>query len=148
MSSSRPCRTFFWGYLSRFEFWESNVAGRLGLGVALRYALSIGMQSIEARIGHIAALLRDRLKKEGRVSVMDLGRKERQCGIVSFTVQGVGAEVVKQGLRSEGVYVSTSGPASTPLDAEDRALPDVVSCLVVEVDTKLAFAVYRVSQDT
>lgn len=111
---------------TRFEFWESNVAGRLGLGVALRYALSIGMQPIEERIRLVAASLRHRLNNERGVSVMDLGRAERQCGIVSFTVRGVDAGIVMEGLRSEGVYVSTSSAGSTPLDAADRALPDVV----------------------
>lgn len=116
----------------RFEFWESNVAGRLGLGVALRYALSIGMKPIEERIRLVATSLRDRLNREERVSVMDLGKPERQCGIVSFTVQGMDAGLVKEGLRSEGIYVSTSSAESTPLDAEDRALPVVVRTLLCE----------------
>lgn len=110
----------------RFEFWESNVAGRLGLGVALRYAMDIGMQSIEERIRLLAGSLRGRLRKESGVSLMDLGRVENQCGIISFTVPGVEADTIKQGLRSEGVYLSTSSAGSTPLDAESRALPTVV----------------------
>lgn len=110
----------------RFEFWESNVAGRLGLGVALRYAMDIGMQPIETRIRRLAGLLRERLENEPRVSVVDLGRVENQCGIVSFAVAGMDPADVKQGLRSKRVYVSTSAAASTPLDAEDRSLPTVV----------------------
>ena len=110
----------------RFEFWESNVAGRLGLGVALRYAMDIGMQNIEARVRQLARSLRERLQNEPGVSVMDLGRVENQCGIVSFAVAGMDPANVKQGLRSKRVYVSTSAAGSTPLDAEDRALPTVV----------------------
>lgn len=111
----------------RFEFWESNVAGRLGLGVALRYALGIGMQPIEKRVRQLAGSLRERLDKEPGVCLMDLGRVENQCGIVSFAVPGVDASSIKYGLRLEKVYVSTSSAESTPLDAEDRALPTVVS---------------------
>lgn len=111
----------------RFEFWESNVAGRLGLGVALRYALEIGMQPIEERIHLLANSLRNRLGTVDKVVVMDLGRPKRQCGIVSFTATGTDAGVIKQGLRSQGVYVSTSSGSSTPLDADERALPTVVS---------------------
>ena len=110
----------------RFEFWESNVAGRLGLGVAMRYAMDIGMGSIEGRIRHLAGSLRELLESEPGVSLMDLGRTEHQCGIVSFVVKGVDAGHVKQGLRSQGVFVSTSSAGSTPLDAENRALPTVV----------------------
>ena len=112
--------------VSRFEFWESNVAGRLGLGVALRYAMDIGMRPIEDRIRYLAGSLRERLGNEPGVSLMDLGRAEHQCGIVSFVVKGVDAGDVKQGLRSQRVYVSSSTAGSTPLDAEDRGLPTVV----------------------
>lgn len=93
----------------------------------MRYALSIGMQPIEARIRLVATALRNRLENEERVTVMDLGRAETQCGIVSFIVEGVEADVVKQRLRSECVFVSTSSAASTPLDAQARGLPTVVS---------------------
>lgn len=112
---------------NRFEFWESNVAGRLGLGVALRYAMDIGMPSIEERIRELAGSLRERLERESGVSLMDLGRPENQCGIVSFAVPGIDPGDIKQGLREQRVYVSTSSGGSTPLDAQDRALPTVVS---------------------
>lgn len=118
--------------LRRFEFWESNVAGRLGLGVALRYAMDIGMQPIETRIRQLASLLRERLDNEPGVSVMDLGRAENQCGIVSFTVAGMDPGDVKEGLRLKSVYVSTSAAGSTPLDAESRALPTVVRAVAGE----------------
>lgn len=85
------------------------------------------MQPIEERVRETAGSLRQRLGVEPGVCVMDLGRAETQCGIVSFTVPGMDAGAVKQGLRSEGVYVSTSDAGSTPLDAGDRALPTVVS---------------------
>lgn len=111
----------------RFEFWESNVAGRLGLGVALRYAMEIGMRPIESRIRQLAGSLRKRLDAEPGVSLTDLGRVENQCGIVSFGVAGMDPGDVKQALRSERVYVSTSAAGSTPLDAADRGLPTVVS---------------------
>lgn len=107
------------------------MAGRLGLGVALRYAMSIGMKPIETRIRRLAGSLRERLDAEPGVSLMDLGRVENQCGIVSFSVSGVDASSIKQGLRLERVYVSTSSAESTPLDAEDRALPTVVSRVVL-----------------
>lgn len=85
------------------------------------------MRPIESRIRQLAGSLRKRLDDEPGVSLMDLGRAENQCGIVSFAVAGMDPGDVKQALRSERVYVSTSAAGSTPLDAADRGLPTVVS---------------------
>lgn len=127
VSSNRPTPVRRFYFNDRFEFWESNIAGRLGLGVALRYAMGLGLQPIEERSRYLAHCLRERLASEPRVTVTDLGRRENQCGIVSFTVVGVNADAIKQSLRTQGVYVATSRAGSTPLDARDRNLPTVVS---------------------
>jgi selenocysteine lyase/cysteine desulfurase len=57
----------------RFETWENNYAGRLGLGVAIDYALAIGMEAIEERSRRLAGLLRDALRSIPRVTIHDLG---------------------------------------------------------------------------
>lgn len=93
------------------------------------------MHTMETRIRQLAGSLRERLDNEPRVSVMDLGRVENRCGIVSFAVDGMDPGDVKQGLRLERVYVSTSTAGSTPLDAENRALPTVVRMMAGEYCT-------------
>lgn len=89
--------------------------------------MGLGLPSIEERIRYLAHCLREKLASEPRVTVTDLGQPNTQCGIVSFMVAGVDADVIKQSLRSQGVYVATSRAGSTPLDAKDRNLPTVVS---------------------
>eukprot|EP00975_Prorocentrum_lima_P012207 2591621-Prorocentrum_lima.AAC.1 len=56
--------------------WESSIAGRLGLGEAVRYALAIGIDQIELQVRLLAARLRQSLQSddlEKFVEVVDLG---------------------------------------------------------------------------
>ncbi|MET9865019.1 aminotransferase class V-fold PLP-dependent enzyme, partial [Streptomyces sp. NPDC006386] len=46
---------------TRFETWEVNAAARIGLGVAVDYALQWGVDRTWQRIQHLAANLRERL---------------------------------------------------------------------------------------
>ena len=108
----------------RFETWENNYAARLGLGVAVEYALAIGLEAIEERCRTLAHRLRSGLGKLSDVRLHDLGRQP--CAIVSFTVQGYEAETVKARLSAAGINVSTSTPSSTLLDAKARGLPTLV----------------------
>lgn len=108
----------------RFETWENNYAARLGLGVAIDYALSIGMSPIMARCRLLADLLRTELLRILGVVVHDLGVE--RAAIVTFTVGGVDAEVVLARMSAEGINVSTSKPSSTLLDARARSLPSIV----------------------
>lgn len=112
----------------RFENWESYVAGRIGLGVAAEYALSLGIEAIEARVTGLAETLRARLAAIPGVAVRDLGR--RRCGIVSFTVAGKDAAGLKEALRSRSVNVSVSSLASTRFDMERRRLENLLRASV------------------
>jgi cysteine desulfurase/selenocysteine lyase len=108
----------------RFENWENNYAAKLGLGRALEYALDIGIDVIESEVSRLSALLRGKLADVPGVTVQDIGA--RQCGIVTFSVEGVAASVIEKQLRENRILVSVSSPASTLIDASRRQLPDLV----------------------
>jgi selenocysteine lyase/cysteine desulfurase len=108
----------------RFETWENNYAARLGLGVAIDYALDIGIGPIEARCRLLANRLRTSLAAIGGIEIRDLGRAP--AAIVSFTVEGHEARAVVSRAAAAGITIGVSNPSSTRLDAEARALPPIV----------------------
>ena len=112
----------------RFENWECSVAGKLGLGAAIDYALGLGLPAIERRVVALAASLRERLAAVPGVHVHDQG--ERRCGIVTFTVDGVAPDQVKAALAEQRINVSVSRTPSTLLDMTDRDLSAVVRASV------------------
>lgn len=108
----------------RFENWENNYAARLGLGVAVDYALGIGLAPIEQRCRLLAGRLRSSLSSIRGVTIRDLGRSPG--AIVSFTLEGHEAGVIVESAGAAGITIGASDPASTRIDAETRSLPNVV----------------------
>jgi selenocysteine lyase/cysteine desulfurase len=112
----------------RFENWEAYYAGKIGLGVAIDYALQWGIETIWARISHLADDLRQQLSTIPGVTVTDQGVE--RCGIVSFFMAGKEAEDVQRLLANVRINVSVSRLSSTRLDMEARGLHDLVRASV------------------
>jgi cysteine desulfurase / selenocysteine lyase len=108
----------------RFETWEQNFAGKLGLTVAIDYALAVGVERIWERIHRLAAALRARLGAIDGVAVHDRGAV--QCGIVTFTVSGYAADAVRAAVVTAGINVWVSQLDDTRVDLEARGLDRLV----------------------
>lgn len=118
----------------RFETWEAAAATRLGLGVAIEYALALGLEWIERRVQNVAALLRERLSDVKGVRVRDLGRV--RCGIVTFTYEPHSAGEVRQWLQTNGIAVRIIERSSTRIDMEQRGLDELVRASVHYYNTE------------
>ena len=118
----------------RFENWETNYAGKVGLGVAIDYALGWGLDATYERVRSLAEDLRSRLGELESVAVHDLGVE--RCGIVTFSVEGRYAADVKRRLSEEGINTSVSPSSSTLLDMEDRGLEALVRASVHYYNTE------------
>lgn len=116
------------GDARRFETWETNYAAKIGLGVAVDYALTWGMQRIRNRIYALADELRHLLADLAGVIVHDLGKEK--CGIVSFSVDGHNPYAVKELLSEKNINVSVSRRSSTLLDMTQRNLQNIVRASV------------------
>ncbi len=109
---------------SRFELWEYDVAGRLGLKEAVEHLLRLGPADVEEAVRGNAAHLREALGQLPDVTIRDTGPD--LGGIVSFTVDGESAEDVRDRLVAQDVTVTTSGVGSTRIDMTERGLTSVV----------------------
>jgi cysteine desulfurase / selenocysteine lyase len=118
----------------KFETWEAAAAPRLGLGVAIEYALALGLERIERRVQALAARLRERLAEVKGVTVRDLGRI--RSGIVTFTYEPHPAGEVMQWLQANGIAVRTIERSSTRIDMEQRGLDELVRASVHYYNTE------------
>jgi len=113
------------GDARRFENWECNVAAKLGMGAAARYALAQGIEPMWKRIQRLSAHLRNRLADVPGVTSQDRGAVK--SGIVTFTCQDTSSAQVQAWLakQEKRINVTTSTFRSTMLDMQQRDLLEV-----------------------
>ncbi|MDP9696541.1 UNVERIFIED_ORG: selenocysteine lyase/cysteine desulfurase [Arthrobacter globiformis] len=103
------------GDARRFESWEASIAGRLGLGRAVDYALSLGLDAVQERVGSLAEQLRTELATLPAVTVHDHGIT--RCGIVTFSVKGSEAGNIRARLADHQINVSVAPRPSHEVQA-------------------------------
>jgi selenocysteine lyase/cysteine desulfurase len=118
----------------RFEQWETNVGAKIGLGVAIDYALTWGIDKISNRIVSLATDLRRLLSEIPEVQLCDLGLK--QCGIVSFRVKNADPTVIQRALRLRSINTSVSMKRYTRLDMDSRKFDSVCRASVHYYNTE------------
>jgi cysteine desulfurase/selenocysteine lyase len=118
----------------RFETWETNYANRLGLSTAIDYAMQWGLDTIWRRIKELAYRLRTQLSPIPGMIVHDRGIT--QCGIVTFTVEGIEPAEIKRKLAEQRINVTIAVCNSTLLDMEARKLTQMIRASVHYYNTE------------
>lgn len=108
----------------RFETWEASIALRLGLGVALAEAATLGIAAIEAHLTALAARLRAALADVPGVALAD--PPAARSAIVTFHLPGLGCAEVAAALAQRRVNVVAVPAAHGLWDLGARGLPAVV----------------------
>ncbi len=118
----------------RFETWETNYAGKIGLATAIDYALGWGLDSIWRRIKTLSYQLRTGLAILPGVIIRDQGIT--QCGIVTFTVDGVDPATIKQHLANRHINTSVAVRSSTLLDLQARGIETMLRASIHYYNTE------------
>lgn len=118
----------------RFELYEKNRALTLGLGKAVEYVLNIGVDRVWQRIQQLATLMRRQLASIEGITVHDFG--DQQCGIVTFSVNGMDSSIVKNKLGEKQINVSVGKAESTLIYMEKNHLSSVVRASVHYYNTE------------
>jgi cysteine desulfurase / selenocysteine lyase len=106
------------GDARRFENWESSIAGKLGMGCAIDYALDLSLDRIWATLSARASSMRELLNAIPGVTVRDLG--EVKGGIVTFTIDGKAPKEINATLAEKKINTTSSSIFSTRFDMENR----------------------------
>lgn len=97
----------------KFEAGTPNIAGFVGLGAALDYLDSVGMQAIHARESELLAHLTEELDKIQGLRIF--GTTPDKAAVVSFLIDGAHAHDLATLLDLEGVAVRSGQHCAHPL---------------------------------
>ena len=109
---------------TRFESFERNIAGQIGLGLAVEYANSLGIIHIAARIQSLAERLVAGLQSLQGVRIHELS--EPRSGIVTFSKTGAEAAALQSHLYQRGINTSISKRKNARLDLDREMQDDVI----------------------
>lgn len=103
---------------NKFEAGTPDIAGIIGLGAAVDYLESLGMDNVrdhEKELVEYALEKFERLEKEGLVELYGVRNAEVRGGAIAFNVKGVHSHDVAQVLNSFGICVRSGQHCAAPL---------------------------------
>ena len=106
---SAPNATF----TTSHEAGTPNIAGFLGLGVAVDHFESLGLEHVEARVGELLAHFTEELNKIDGLRIF--GTTPDKAAVVSFLIEGAHAHDLATLLDLEGVAIRSGQHCAHPL---------------------------------
>lgn len=119
----------------KFEAGTPHIAGAVGLGAAIDYLNTLGMEAVHAHEQRLVAYAFERLRDLGGVDVY--GPPVPRSGLVAFNVKGVHPHDVATVLNDEGVAIRAGHHCAQPL----------MAWLDVPATNRASFYVYNTEDD-
>lgn len=100
---------------NKFEAGTPNVEGVIGLGAAIDYINSIGLDKIEEIENEVITYARQELSKLDYLTLYMTPNTEKHSSVISFNIKGVHPHDVASILDTEGVCVRSGNHCAQPL---------------------------------
>jgi cysteine desulfurase/selenocysteine lyase len=97
----------------KFEAGTSNIAGTIGLGAAIDYISSIGINNIAAHEQELLNYATEELLKINGLRI--IGQSDNKCGLISFVLDNIHPHDVGTFLDFEGIAIRTGHHCTQPL---------------------------------
>lgn len=107
----------------RFQNFEMSYASRIGLGIAVDYALAIGLDKIESRIHYLASHLRLKLAEFKNITLLDTGLV--QSGIVTFSMKNGDSKQFATLMKAKRINLSTTDKEFA-IDLRERNIDSII----------------------
>ncbi len=120
----------------KFEAGTPNIAGAIGLGAAIDYLESIGMEAIQAHEQELTRYCVERLRAE-LPGVTIYGPEDERTGLVCFNLANVHPHDLAQVLDQEGVAIRAGHHCAQPL----------MKWLGVSSTARASFYIYNTPED-
>ena len=122
-----------------FEAGTPNIAGIIGLGAAIEYINTLGLDTIQAHENALALYAIRRLKEEfgGSLHIVGETAPDKKSGIVSFVVEGIHPHDTAQLLGEQGICVRAGLQCAAPLHES----------LNLSASTRISLSVYTTESD-
>lgn len=108
-------RTVFADLPHKFEAGTPHIAGAIGLGAAVDYLASLGMEQVRAHEKEITAYAIDVLSSIKDVSIVGSKNPELRGGVLAFTVSGIHPHDVAQVLDEYNICIRVGFHCAQPL---------------------------------
>ena len=122
---------------AKFEAGTPMVAEAVGLGAAVDYLSSLGMERVRAHERELTAYMLERLSALAGVRPVGPPEAERRGGLVSFTVEGMHPHDVAELVSRRGVCIRAGHHCAQPL----------MRCLGVGATARASVGVYSEPED-
>jgi len=121
----------------KFEAGTPDIAGVIGLGAAVDYLTSLGMENVRKHEEEIVEYGMKRLKEIPGLTIYGPTRKEQKGGVVAFTMKQAHAHDIAQVLDEDNICIRSGNHCAMPLHLD----------MGISATARASFYVYTTTED-